>query len=344
MSSNQDGSKAKSASARYETITVSLTADIKEALDREVEARKAAGERASVNFVAWERIRYTYELTGKDGETIAPFEDRLKQDNGSDAVRALLVSAIFEKCKRAPRFAAKVPDMTLLRRGRPRGLSSSSGLPILGGPPVRRKPPASDYLETENLSLLRSDLREAIGNLTLHSDAPIEDEALPDIGTLGSANGPALLRRLLSDLQSRVPSKDEFEALTIVRQQRILRRLHKEWSALREALITHALAAYAMMWAQIRDDAIDEVLPHSETDLFDEVLEARAELAAGRLDEAHDQLRARLLRDDEEIEACADQIKSISSDADKLYFPYGPNGPDLGGGLFGFGESVPETE
>lgn len=329
---------------RSETITINVTPRIKAAMEQLVEVRKASGEpRWSINREGWQRVKYTFDLTGTDGQTIDTFAKRLREDKGSAKVRLLLIDAVFKNTERAPMFTSKLSDISLSSRGRPRNRGGSSRISALGGPPMRRSIPSSDYVETEDLSLLRSDLREAISALTVDSDAPIDDDMLPDIGTIGSEVGPRFLKRLLNDLQSRIPSVDDFESGSIVQRTRVLRRLHREWSAIREALITHELARYAMRWAQIRDDAIDDILPYFETDAFSEILESQAYAAALRIDEAHDQLRSRLIEDDRDIAACADLLKSIATEADNLFFPDGPHGPDFSGGLFGLGGSSPES-
>lgn len=285
---------------RSETVTVTVTPDLKSALERAVAAKKASGDnKASVNREAWERLRYTFDLTGEgDDETppddIAEFADKLAKGKARREASYIMRDAIT--------MASKIRDFAyaqLAARGKPRsrlslygGVDPSSGI-LFGGPKnaLAEYPLDDPYVPTEDISALRSENRSNIDKLTVETEAAVSDDDLRALQDLRSTEGDAVLKRLQSELLGRFPKASEYDSLAKPQQRRLLVRLSAECDCLKELEAVRILGRYGIKWKVILEAATEHyisALPKGATDEYGELAAQLAIVPAKQLHEAHD--------------------------------------------------------
>ncbi|MEL7481782.1 MAG: hypothetical protein AAGJ29_09480, partial [Pseudomonadota bacterium] len=92
-SGKQHQAPAGSPEARLATISVSVTDEIMGALKAAVQQKKSEGLSWSINREAWERLSYTFKLTGPEG-SIDPHVELLKSQGNRRITELTLLSLI----------------------------------------------------------------------------------------------------------------------------------------------------------------------------------------------------------------------------------------------------------
>ncbi len=290
--------------ARSQTITISVTPRIKLALDRAVDERQSDGQTWSVNREAWERLRYTFELTGEGDEENAPkeielFANELAAGKVKREADSAMRWAIIGESK-APPFSSP----TLLTKGAPRSRrAAGDGVNVLAGilqaAPMNALADAvadDPYIPTDDLDSLRSENRTNLDSLTVETDANVSDDDLRVLQDIWSPDAVPVLRRLCAELIERTPDASEYDALPLPRQRRLATRLQAEYKCLRELEAVRLLARYASAWLTILDGAIEDFINAAPDGLPDDnaissLALSLAKVPAKQLDQAYEEFR-----------------------------------------------------
>lgn len=306
--------------ARTETVSINVTPTVKQALERLVNERRSEDSRWSINREGWERLKYTFELTGTGGQRIDSHAAELAVNAGRLRATQRLRQAIFEKVEKAPEFA-----LTITRRpfenGRPRFRDGTTG--AIGAPQMDSF--HSDYIVVDDLLALRADNAAAIEKLTLQTDSPVSDVQVQSISKLEHGARTHLLE-LLADLADRTIALN-LDTLSNIQTRRALTRLFDEWGAIRECLIVSVLANYAYDWQMIRDDALKELIPLLDASNFESVLDKLAGTAAADLDYSYEQSLEILRKDHDQLSLIQKALEEKGAGILTFRFPLGPDGP-----------------
>lgn len=252
------------AEARSATVTVSVTPQIKEALEKIVEASESNGIRWSVNREVWERLKFTFDLTGQNGD-IAPYAAKSVNEKVRRAAGRALEKEAFQDAG-LPEFASD--NRPAVNRTRPRHavnvFADRKAVQIVDGENHSRP------ILTNDFAALRNDYRKALDSLAYSSDANISDERYFKVEGVWKIGARDELLSMAREMSARIPSGEALKETPKLKLDRVWFRSELEINALRECLTCVSLYRFAMTWEHIREDAVTRLIVQDESaKLFD---------------------------------------------------------------------------
>lgn len=243
--------------ARSISVTITITPEMKDALEAIAKNPGAEGERWSVNREIWERLKYTFDLTGLGGD-IEPHAKRLVTDRVRRATGRLLEEKAFELAG-VPRFRSTraLGDDDVAR---PTLSSSNAFAAHVEGPAEKYTHP----MLTDDFLSLRDDYQKALYDLVFVTDANLSEAQFASIDGIWKSTARSELFRIADALTDRLGSLAEASDTALIEAERVTVRADNELVALQECLTCEALHRFAETWIHLRDDAVSRLISRSQ--------------------------------------------------------------------------------